>query len=90
VDVDTVFAHSSAWLQLGGNPDVPKDQPWYHVLVHDSFQIAYLPEEYLIQDTQGEPIEHPDIDTFFSGKERDRYKRASTKDSSGQKYSPYH
>jgi heat shock protein HspQ len=34
VDVDAVFLGSEEWYEQVAKSKPPKDQPWYHVLVH--------------------------------------------------------
>ena len=44
-----------------------KDQPWYHVLVHDSGGIStYVAQSNLEFDTTQEPINHPRLENYFS------------------------
>ena len=52
-----------------------KDQPWYHVLVHESGSITYPAESSLEFDESGEQIVHPLLNQFFSGFEEGQYKR---------------
>ena len=42
-----------------------RNQPWYHVLVHESGSITYPAESSLALDEIGEEIAHPLIDQFF-------------------------
>ena len=45
-----------------------KNQPWYHVLVHDSGGLStYVAQENLEEDNSGEAVNHPRIDSYFSG-----------------------
>ena len=62
------------WYQ-SNNTQPDKDQPWYHVLVHESGSITYPAESSLAHDESGEEIIHPLIDHFFSGFEEGRYMR---------------
>ena len=44
-----------------------KEQPWYHVLVHDSGGLStYVAQENLLPDESGESVNHPRIDSYFS------------------------
>jgi len=61
IDVDPVFQGSEAWYQQMARSRPPKDQPWYHVLVHDSDNRTYVAERNLERDTVREPIEHPEL-----------------------------
>jgi heat shock protein HspQ len=63
-----------AWYQ--SNQTQPeKDQPWYHVLVHDSGSVTYPAESSLEPDESGEPLIHPLLDQFFSGFANGRHQR---------------
>lgn len=43
-----------------------KQQPWYHVLVHNSGGLStYVAQSNLVADTSGDPIEHPRIQAYF-------------------------
>ena len=43
-----------------------RDQPWYHVLVHESLTCTYAASENLDADSSGLPIEHPLLPQFFN------------------------
>lgn len=63
-------------FQTQGSPDPPpKDQPWYHVLVHGKTHTTYVAERNLELDTSQEPIEHPLTDQVFPSFYRGRYYR---------------
>ena len=65
---------SEDWYQ--SNQTQPKrDQPWYHVLVHESESITYPAESSLEPDENDESIIHPLLNRFFSGFEEGRYHR---------------
>jgi len=45
-----------------------REQPWYHVLVHDSGGLStYVAQTNLETDTSGEPVNHPRIGCYFTG-----------------------
>lgn len=54
-----------------------RDQPWYHVLVHDSTQVTYAAHENVGNDTSREPIRHPLVAEFFDAFRGDHYERNS-------------
>lgn len=59
-----------------GNQTQPdRNQPWYHVLVHQSATTTYPAQENLEPDPTGEPVEHPLLDHFFSDFRDGRYIR---------------
>jgi heat shock protein HspQ len=66
VDVDPEFMGTDEWYEQATRTQPPKDQPWYHVLVHDSDGQTYVAERNLEADTTGAPINHPFIDSVFT------------------------
>ena len=42
-------------------------QPFYHLLAENenTFYVAYVSEQNLIEDPSGEPVEHPDVQDLF-------------------------
>jgi heat shock protein HspQ len=48
-------------FQEDGRPS--KEQPFYHLLAENenTFYVAYVSEQNLIEDPSGEPVEHPDV-----------------------------
>ncbi len=65
VDFDSQCMADEKWYQSNHTqPD--RNQPWYHVLVHQSQQVTYPAESSLAIDNSHEPITHPLIDYFFS------------------------
>jgi len=51
-----------------------REQPWYHVLVHDSGGLStYVAQSNLEPDATGEPVVHPRIAHYFSGFKDGRY-----------------
>lgn len=75
IDVDATFQGTEEWYREMAKSKPPQDQPWYHVLVHDSAQTTYVAERNLEEDTLGEPVKHPFITQFFSSFEKGRYLR---------------
>ena len=78
-----VVAHDSKCLAeeiwyLSNKTQPDKDQPWYHVLAHESGSVTYPAESSLALDESGEQIIHPLLDQFFNGFEEGRYKRNDT------------
>ena len=51
---------------LANQTQPSRDQPWYHVLVHDSEQVTYAAQTSLQGDDSGQQVVHPMIDRFFS------------------------
>jgi heat shock protein HspQ len=67
IDVDPQFMLPEAWYQRIAKSRPPKDQPWYRVLVHNSPQQTYVAQRNLTVDKCQEPINHPEIERYFSG-----------------------
>jgi heat shock protein HspQ len=76
-DVDPVFANSEEWYQAIPEEIRPaKDQPFYHLLAEngDSSYIAYVSQQNLLADPEGEPVDHPAIAGMFEPFDHGRYK----------------
>jgi heat shock protein HspQ len=73
VDVDATFQLSDEWYEEVARSRPAKDQPWYHVLVHDADHMTYVAQRHLEDDSTGEPIRHPMLGEFFSGFRDGRY-----------------
>ena len=67
VDVDPVFCGTEEWYEAMARSRPPKDQPWYHVLVHDAMHRTYVAERNLEPDLSGQPVRHPELALFFDG-----------------------
>jgi heat shock protein HspQ len=65
IDVDHQYAGSEDWYLINAPHHPPKNEPWYHLLVHNSDFRAYVAESLLEPDLSGEPVQHPEIDYFF-------------------------
>ncbi|MDF1664096.1 MAG: heat shock protein HspQ [Planctomycetota bacterium] len=52
-----------------------RDQPWYHVLVHDSVHVTYAAHSSLKADDSDEAVIHPWVTMFFDGPENGVYTR---------------
>lgn len=72
-DVDPEFQGTDEWYEQVAKSQPPRDQPWYHVLVHGDPQTTYVAERNLELDATGEAIEHPLIQQIFAGLENGRY-----------------
>ena len=73
VDVDPFFLGSEEWYEHVAKSKPPKDQPWYHVLVHDGDGRTYVAQRNLEEDSSREPINHQELSSFFSGFHNGRY-----------------
>jgi heat shock protein HspQ len=83
-DVDPVFNNTDEWWQAIPEDVRPrKDQPYYHLFAEnaESEYIAYVSEQNLIPDNSDEPLRHPEIREFFSGRKGDLFvARATSRD----------
>ena len=75
-DVDPQFSNSDEWYEAipeGIRPS--KDQPFYHLLAENAEQsyVAYASQQNLVADDSDEPIDHPAIETLFTGFDAGRY-----------------
>lgn len=76
-DIDPVFANSEEWYQAIPEAVRPaKDQPFYHLLAEndDSSYIAYVSQQNLVPDSEGGPVDHPQIAEMFEGLANGRYR----------------
>ncbi len=75
-DVDPEFANTEEWYESIPEDVRPRrDQPFYHLLAEnaETTYVAYVSEQNLLPDETGEPVAHPQIESFFSGLEGVRY-----------------
>ncbi len=75
LSVDDHFEGTDEWYEKSARSRPPRDQPWYHVLVHDTFQEAYVAERSLTLSAEPGPIEHPLVGVFFDDVVDGRYVR---------------
>jgi heat shock protein HspQ len=73
VDVDPIFQGNEEWYESVARSRPPKDQPWYHLLVHGAEHTTYVAQRNLEADESTSPIVHPLLDRFFSRFENGRY-----------------
>lgn len=73
IDVDPSFQESDEWYEKMARSRPPKDKPWYHILVDGAIHRTYVAERNLEPDNSNEPINHPEIDYFFSKFEKGIY-----------------
>jgi heat shock protein HspQ len=76
-DVDPVFNNTEEWWNSIPESVRPrKDQPFYHLLAEndESAYVAYVSQQNLILEKDGEPVQHPAVRQMFTGIEDGRYK----------------
>ena len=75
-DVDPEFNNTEEWWQAIPEDVRPrKDQPFYHLLAEndEAAYVAYVSQQNLIHDADGEPVQHPAVAQMFRGFEDGRY-----------------
>ncbi|MCY7399091.1 MAG: heat shock protein HspQ [Sphingomonas bacterium] len=75
-DVDPEFANSDEWYEAIPEHMRPaKNQPFYHLLAEntESSYIAYVSQQNLVADHDGDPIDHPAIRSLFDAFDGERY-----------------
>ena len=75
VDVDPVFQLSDEWYEQMARSRPPKDEPWYHVLVHEATHMTYVAQRNLEPDFVGNPVRHPLLADYFDTFADGRYAR---------------
>ena len=73
VDIDPSFQLTEEWYEMVARSRPPKDEPWYHVLVHDATNSTYVAEKNLEPDSSGQKINHPMTNRFFTDLRDGRY-----------------
>ncbi|WP_260483413.1 heat shock protein HspQ [Sphingomicrobium flavum] len=74
--VDPEFANSDEWYEAIPEEMRPaKEQPFYHLLAEnaESSYIAYVSQQNLVADDEGEPVDHPAVLTMFGAFDGARY-----------------
>jgi heat shock protein HspQ len=66
-DVDEKFRGTPEWYQQMATSNPPKDEPWYHVLVHEADHATYVAEQNLTPFDGIGYIDHPLLPNFFDG-----------------------
>ena len=72
-DVDAEFQGSEEWYAQMARSKPPRDEPWYHVLVHNATHTTYVAERNLEIDPTEDPIRHPLVEDLFDGFENGHY-----------------
>ena len=75
-DVDPEFGNTEEWYQsIPAEKRPRRDQPFYHLFAEnpESYYVAYVSEQNLVEDSDNGPVGHPQIGAMFSGPEDGRY-----------------
>jgi len=59
----------------GNRTHPPREQPWYHVLVHGTTTITYAAQTSLKADESGNPVRHPLMPHYFGELDEGKYER---------------
>ena len=73
----TCMAEETWYYQNRTQP--PRNQPWYHVLVHGSAVMTYAAQTNLEADDSQDPIAHPLVPTLFTRFADGRYERSDVR-----------
>ena len=65
IDIDATFQSTDNWYETMAPSQPPKNEPWYHVVVHGVAHSHYVAECDLEPDLTGEPINHPAVERIF-------------------------
>ena len=65
VDADATFQLDDEWYRAMAKSKPPREQPWYHVLVHNATHVTYVAECNLGPDENDTPIIHPLVKEYF-------------------------
>ena len=65
--MDANFSGTDEWYDTMAHSRPPRNEPWYHVLVHQAEHATYVAERNLESDLSGEPVKHPVLNKFFRG-----------------------
>ena len=73
VDVNAVFSSTEEWYENVAKSHLPKDEPWYNVLVDDSRMQTYVAEQNIEPAATPGTIKHPMLSQYFHDYIDDRY-----------------
>ena len=65
--IDEEFRGTEAWYKQMARSKPPKDEPWYHVLVHEADHTTYVAERNMTPYEGDEYIDHPLLPAYFDG-----------------------
>ena len=84
VDVDATFQGTEEWYEEMAKSKPPKDKPWYHVLVDQSYTMTYSCRRKTWKRTPHQnPLMHPLVDQYSAD-----LKKAATRLKSVERNSP--
>ena len=72
-DIDLHFILTDEWYETVARSRPPKNEPWYHVLVHEATKSTYVAEQNLEPDPSDKKVNHPMTEKFFTDLRNRRY-----------------
>jgi heat shock protein HspQ len=75
-DIDPVFANSEEWYEsIPAELRPRREQPYYHLFAEndEASYIAYVSQQNLVEDADGGPVEHPQLEQVFDEFDGERY-----------------
>jgi heat shock protein HspQ len=79
-DVDPIFNNTDEWWESIPEAIRPhKNQPFYHLFAEneESTYVAYVSQQNLLPDADGDAVHHPGVTQMFSGRVGGRYQMRS-------------
>ena len=73
-DIDPIFQGTEEWYEHVARSRPPKEEPWYHVLMHGAVHTTYVAEQNLEPAEVPQRILHPYVDRLFSEFDGERYR----------------
>ena len=73
IDIDYQYEGTDEWYAKHTVNFSSKQKPWYHILINDGDQVAYVAERNLEADIKQSPIRHPMINMMFLGYSSGKY-----------------
>ena len=65
-DIDPIFQGTEEWYEQVARSRPPKNEPWYHILVHSAEHTTYVAEQNLYIEEQPKAIQNPLINSIFT------------------------
>src|SRR5690554_5487062 len=78
IDADPEFSLSQEWYERMAQTSPAKDQPWYHILVHNSDIQTYVAEKSLVAEHREAEVTHPAVTSMFRSTEQKNYQHQET------------
>ena len=73
IGVDATFQLTQEWYEQVARSRPPKDEPWYHVLVHEASHVTYVAQRNLSPAADTSQVNHPLLGQYFDRYDGARY-----------------